>query len=268
MAGILTLQLKSIYGDKETNLKKVKHYIKFNSSKRLDLVVIPEFFATSTGYKENIEPEDGGETIKTICELAKEYNTNIIAGSVVRQKSDGKFYNTSFAINRMGEVIETYDKIHLWNYMGGSEGNFTTAGNEIKISHFDFAKVGMSICFDIRYPMMYKELAKKGADIIVLPTAWLVPKELYESESDLKVAKEMWQSMNKIRAFDNMVYFVVSNQTKDISDSMCGIGNSMVISPSGQIMGMLDDKEGAFYTNIDMEVLKMYRQLFPIAKLD
>ena len=129
MAGILNIQLKSLLGDKETNLKKIEHYIKFNKDKKLDLVIMPEFFTTSTAYKDTPEDENGGDVIKTMQRLAKEYNTNIIAGSVVR-KIDNKLYNSTFAIDRMGEIIEVYDKIHLFNYMGGTEGQRITASEE------------------------------------------------------------------------------------------------------------------------------------------
>ena len=119
MVGILNIQFKSTIGNKEINLKKVEHYIKKNSDKNLDLVVIPEFFSTGVHHESFLnfpEDENGGETIKTICELAKQYNTNIIAGTVI-ESCYGKLYNTSFAINRNGEIIEKYRKIHLFNYM-------------------------------------------------------------------------------------------------------------------------------------------------------
>ena len=149
MAGILNIQLKSLLGDKETNLKKVEHYIKFNKDKNLDLVIVPEFFTTSIAYKDTPEDENGGKAIKTMQRLAKEYNTNIVAGSIVRKIGD-RLYNSTFAINRIGEIIEVYDKIHLYNYMGGTEGQRITAGTEMKIAHFDFAKVGLTICYDMR----------------------------------------------------------------------------------------------------------------------
>ena len=139
MAGILNIQLKSLMGDKEINLKKVEHYIKFNKDKKLDLVVMPEFFSTNIDYDKSPEDENGGETIKFIQKLAKEYNTNIVAGSVVRKIGDKQF-NTSFAIDRNGEIIAKYDKIHLFNYMGGTEGKTISAGDKIAVAHFDFAK--------------------------------------------------------------------------------------------------------------------------------
>jgi predicted amidohydrolase len=124
MAGILNIQIKPTIGDKEINLKKVEHFMKKHSDKKLDLVVFPEFFSTGVNGKafdEVPEDENGGETIARVKELAKKFNTNIVAGSVIERVGD-KSYNTCFVIDRKGEVVGKYRKIHLYNYMGGTEG--------------------------------------------------------------------------------------------------------------------------------------------------
>ena len=267
MAGILNLQLKLLLGDKKTNLKKVEHYIKFNSDKRLDLVVMPEFFSTNIQYEDEPEDENGGDTIKFIQNLAKQYNTNIIAGSVVRKVGEN-LYNTSFAIDRTGEVIAKYDKIHLYNYLGGREGNSITEGKKIITASFDFAKVGMAICFDVRYPMLFKQLAKEGVQIITLPTAWLVPKDVYEDETSKKYARDMWLAMNRTRAYDNMVYFIVSNQTKEVDGTLFGLGGSAIISPTAQVLSYIEEKEGAIFADIDVQEVKYLKSIYPIANID
>ena len=172
MTGILNIQVKPIIGNKELNLKKIEHYIKKYSDKNLDLVVFPEFFSTGISHEQFLnypEDENGGDTIAFIQELAKKYNTNIIAGTVIEKSAD-KLYNTSFIIDRNGNIIDKYRKIHLFNYMGGTEGERITPGDREVVVDFDFGKVGLGICFDIRYPLHYNKLIKKGADIIVLPT--------------------------------------------------------------------------------------------------
>jgi len=267
MVGILNIQIKSVYADKETNLKKVEYFIEKNSDKKLDLVVMPEFFATSIGYLECFEPEDGGESVRFISSLAKKYNTNIIAGSVVRKKGDN-LYNTSFAINRSGEVIKTYDKIHLFNYMGGTEGREISAGKDIETVDFDFGKVGMAICFDVRFPLFFNKLIKENVDIIVLPTAWLIPDEIYNNQETLKSAKEMWKAMCRTRAYDNQIYLIVSNQTKTTTKGFSGIGESMIIAPTAEILENAGDNECAIYADIDLNVVNYYRKLFPIANID
>ena len=266
MAGILNIQIKSVLNDKNINFRKIEHFIKRNADKELDLVVLPEFFATNNNYLETIEPNDGGETIKFIKELAKKYNTNIIAGSVVRKDKD-KFYNTSFAINRSGKIVQTYNKIHLYNYFGGNEGEKITAGNEIAIAEFDFARVGMAICFDIRFPLHFQNLIKENVDIITIPCAWLVPDEVYNNQECLEIATNMWKSICKTRAYDSGVYLIISNQTKEAAQNLYGLGSSMIIAPNAQILADAKDKECGIYANIDINVVKYMRQLFPIAKL-
>ena len=152
--------------------------------------------------------------------------------------------------------------------MGGTEGQRITAGTEMKIAHFDFAKVGLTICYDMRYPVFINEMMKKGVQIIAMPTAWLVPNEVYNEEETRKYAQEMFISMCRTRAYDNALFLIVSNQTKQISDAFCGIGNSMIISPTSQVIANAEDRECAIYADIDVQEAKYMKQLFPVDKID
>ena len=265
MSGILNIQIKSELGNKKANLEKVENIIKNNSDKKLDLIVMPEFFSTNIDYLEEPESENGGEVINFIQKLAKKYNTNIIAGSVVRKK-DEKLYNTSFAINRQGEIIEKYDKVHLFNYLGGTEGQRITSGNEMKTVQFDFAKVGLIICFDVRYPLFINKIAREDVSIIVMPTAWLVPKEVYGNPQSLKYAQDMFVSMCRVRAYDNSVFWVVSNLVS--GKEWLGIGNSMIISPTAEVIANAENDEIAIYAQIDEDMDKHLRAICPIVYQD
>lgn len=270
MAGILTIQLKSTIGDKEINLKKVEHFIKKNCDKKLDLVVFPEFFSTGFAnqtFSESFEDESGGETIAKVCELARKYNTNIVAGTVI-EAFESKLYNTSFAINRNGEIVEKYRKIHLFNYMGGTEGDAITAGDRYVVVDFDFGKVGLAICFDMRYPQQFRKLAQMGAEIIVLPTAWLVPNDVYDDKNALNFAKDTWIAMNKTRAFDNLVYFVSSNQCGKVNDEFGGLGNSLIVAPTSQLLANAKDDQIAVFADVDLEIVKYYKSIYPIASIE
>lgn len=270
MVGILSIQVKPSIGNKEINLKKINHFIKKYSDKKLDLVILPEFFSTGIDHESFLnspEDEKGGEAVEYIKNLATEYNTNIIAGTVIEKSAD-KLYNTSFAINRNGDTIAKYRKIHLFNYMGGTEGDRITAGEKEIVADFDFGKVGIGICYDIRYPLHYKKLAKTGADIIVLPTAWVIPNEIYKDPNTLKYAQEMWIAMNRTRAYDNMVYVISSNQTKEVNERVSAIGNSMIISPTAEVLANAQNDECAIYADIDLDIVKYLRQIYPIAQMD
>lgn len=262
MNGILCIQINSVTGNKEYNFQKVERFLEENKNKKIDLTVLPEFFATNNDYTKYAEPSDGGAAINFLCKSAKKYNTNIIAGTVVRKKNDG-LYNSSFAIDRRGEIIKIYDKIHLYNYFGGTEGERIRAGKETAVAEFDFAKVGMSVCFDIRYPEHFRKLIRQGAEIIVLPTAWLIPDNIYNNPVKLKSQREMWISMCRTRAFDNEVYFIVSNQTKSAAKTLSGLGCSMIIAPDGEILGKAESEECAIYAEADLNLLKKIRQEFP-----
>ena len=270
MAGILNIQLKPTLGNKDVNLRKVEHYLNKNSNKNLDLVVLPEFFSTGIHHESFLNsPEDeaGGNTINVIKSFAKKYNTNIVAGSVI-EKCNDKLYNTTFVINRQGEIVAKYRKIHLYNYMGGTEGDRITAGNEEVVVKLDFATIGLGICYDIRYPLHYKKLAKMGAEIIVLPTAWIIPTEIYRDRESLAFAQDTWLSINKTRAYDNLVYLVSCNQTKEINDNISALGNSVIVAPTSQILANAKYDQDAIYADIDVEVVKYYKSIYPIAQID
>ena len=202
MVKILNIQINPVIGNKKDNLQKIESFIAENSDKNPDLIVLPEFFSTGIDHNSFInspEPVNGGDTIKFVSELAKKFNTNIVAGSVI-EKENNKLYNTTFVINRNGNIVDKYRKIHLYNYMGGTEGERITAGDKIVVTDLDFGRIGLGICYDIRYPLHYKKLAKLGAEIIVLPTAWGVSNEIFEDKAMLKHAQELWIAINKTRA--------------------------------------------------------------------
>lgn len=267
MANILTVQMQSKPGQIQENLNKVEAAVAAHHDKDLDLVVLPEFFATSIDY---IQPEidkNGGYVIDKICNLANKYHTNIIAGSVVRFKPDGRNYNSSFAINRYGETVAVYDKIHLFNYFGGGEGNSITAGNKICTVDLDFARVGMAICFDIRYPVQFNEFLKQNVQLIVLPTAWIFPSAMLAVAEERQSLEDIWQSMAKTRAYDNEAFVVVCNQCGEIGHGMEGLGNSMVVSPYGKLLSLAGSFEETMLTHIDIGLADKCKQEFPKAFL-
>lgn len=265
MTGILSIQFNPKIGDKKANLKRVESFLEENKDKKPDLVLVPEFFSTGIDHNSFInfpEDENGGLVIDKMKELAVKYNTNIISGSVI-EKFEGKLYNTSFAINREGEIVGKYRKIHLFNYNGGTEGERITAGLEPVVVDFDFGKVGLNICYDFRYPMLQKTLAKMGAEILVCPTAWCIP-----NTADFEAARDIWVSLNKTRAYDNLVYTVSSNQTGKSNDRISCIGYSAIISPEGIIIKNAKDKEDAIYADIDLGIVREYKKTYPIAEID
>lgn len=268
MIGVLCIQTKPVIGDKKANINIIEQFIKENCRKTIDLVVMPEFFSTGIDHKIFVnEPEDknGGDTILKMKEIAKKYNTNIIAGSVIEAQND-KLYNTAFIINRQGKIIAKYRKIHLFNYLGGTEGERITPGDEFVTVDFDFGRAGIGICYDIRYPLHYKKLAQMETEIIVLPTAWVISAESYKNS--FKKEQEIWTALNRIRAYDNMVYTVSCNQTGLINDKIGAIGTSIICSPAGEIISKADNEQCVLYAELDLNIVKDLKSVYPIAMIN
>lgn len=266
MAGILSIQYKQIVNDKQANLLKIAEILEQNSDKTLDLVVLPEFF--STGICDEMytdtEPSDGGKTVKFISELAKKYNTNIIAGTVI-EKDDDKLYNTMFVLDRNGQAAGKYRKIHLFGYMGGNEDKALTAGDKEVVIDLDFARVGLSICFDIRYPLHHRKLAQAGAEIIVSPSAFSYPASL--SDEDKFAFINTWRSLNVTRATENLVYFVTSNLLGKSYPYLYSIGNSMISDPWGRILADAKEDETSVYAAISLMAGKEIRKIYPACNI-
>lgn len=266
MAGILSLQYKQTPGNKKANILKVSQMLKENTDKTPDLVILPEFF--STGICDEMyttpEPSDGGETVAAIAELAKQYKTNIISGTVIEKDGD-KLYNTMFVLDRNGKVVGKYRKIHLFAYMGGTEDKALTAGNEEVILDLDFARIGLSICFDIRYPLHHRKLAQAGAEIIVSPSAFSYPASL--SDEDKAAFVNTWRALNVTRATENLVYFVTSNLFGKSYPYLYSIGNSMISDPWGRILADAKEEETAIYADISLLAGRDIRKVYPACNI-
>ncbi len=267
-AGILSVQYNPIIGNKKGNIEKVTEIIHQYSDRQLDLVVLPEFFSTGISdeaFMNSPEDEKGGNTIMEMRAVAKRYKTNIIAGSVVTLE-DGNRYNTSFAINREGNVIAEYRKIHLYNFAGGNEDKSFTPGNKIVVADFDFAKVGMSICFDIKFPMHYKKLIQAGAEIIASPSACITMNGFSEQvKSDFV---KTWHAMNMTRASETLTYFITSNLVGLNGKELFAVGNSMICDPMGTVIAGADTYESGVYAEIDLSIVRDFKRLYPIAEMD
>lgn len=261
MNGILDIQINITQDKPEINRKKVEHFIKKYSDKTLDLVVLPENFC--------LYDSDGlmQETLEFFELLAKKYNTNIVAGSIV-EKDGENFYNTSYVFDRTGNIAGKYRKIHLLDFIGEKECENLSSGEDFIVVELDFAKIGLAIGYDLRFPVMYKNLSNSGADIIVQPSMWTVPNEIYEDEESLRYAQGMWVALNRTRAYDNQIYLVTSNQTKQISDVSSAIGCSLIVSPTAEVLANAKNDQCAVYAKVDIQAARYYKTLCPIAKID
>lgn len=268
MAGVLSIQFEPVLNEPEANLKKVENILTDavsalkNSQKPLDLVVLPEFFITGVSHKytENPLPSSGGRPIEFMAEAARKYNVNIAAGTVIIEE-EGKLYNTMFVLNRAGETVAKYRKIHLFKYFGGTENEGVTPGNSTVVADLDFAKVGLAICFDIKYPLHYRKLAQQGAEIIVNPAAWAYLKSVKGQKTQNSTA---FEALSIARANENLVYFITANECGE-AGPLGNTGGSKIISPLADILADAKEKEGSIYAEIDLELVRELKKTTPMA---
>jgi len=254
---ILGIQIQPELGNKQANLEKVKTFIEQYAWFKPDLIVLPEVFNSGVDPKDILkfaEPIPGGPTTDLMSELAKKLGTNIVAGSYIETLPDGDHKNSSVVFDRNGEIIGKYNKIHLFNYHGSEEGKFVTPGCRANIVETDIGKIGLSVCFDIRFPELYRCLTYAGADIITNVAAFPYPKY------------DHWVTLHKARAIENLSYIVTVNQCGRVSIKRQNLGMSMVINPWGDVIASAGTDEGVMMAQIDLEYQRKTREAFPILK--
>ena len=249
---LLAIQMGSIIADIDANIRKVEELLESNLSlKQADFVFLPEVWTCGwecSCFKDCAENIDKSKSLSMLKRIAKKYNTNIIGGSFIENKSNGTYANTCPVINRKGELICTYEKNHLFSYYGCNEGDIITAGKSPVMVELDGLKIGLTICYDIRFPEIYRAYRKAGADLLVNLAAWGASKKI------------PWDSMTTSRAVENQTYFVALTQTGLLKDGTENLGHSMVLDYNGNILSEIDKIEGGIYANINLKEMYEFRE--------
>ena len=263
--GVLSCQFEPYIGNRDKNLEKVDELIGQYGDKNIDLVLVPEFFTTGIP-KDGFIPEEEktSYTLDFMKNLAKKYKTNICCGSIIEKEYD-KLYNTTYFIDRSGDVTGKYRKIHLFSYFGGNEHLSITKGDKIVVVEADFGVVGLSLCFDIRFPLLYNKLIKAGAEIIVCPNAWCIPKKMND---ELTLKQEEIKAFTIARASENLVYFITSSLSGSIGSGLLGAGYSSIVSPRAEILAEANELNQAIYSEIDLSTVRKFKKEFPVYKID
>ena len=248
---LLAIQMSSEIGQINNNIEKVEKLLDVSLSKQLaDFVFLPEVW--TVGWDCNncpycAEELESSKSIYMLKNIAKKYSTNIIGGSIIEKKANGELSNTCPVINKKGELVCTYEKNHLFSYYGSNEGNYIKAGESPIIVQLDGIKIGLSICYDIRFPELYRAYRKAGADILVNMAAWGANKKI------------PWDSMTTSRAVENQTYFVALTQTGKLLDGE-NLGHSMILNYNGEILSEINKIEGGIYATIDLNEMYDFRK--------
>ena len=243
---------------KETNLKKIIGFICEAAKKKASLIAFPEFMMFYTNSAQtpkeltNLAETINGNFVKSIANAAKENKIQVVGSFYEKSSKKDRVYDTSFVINKSGKVISTYRKIHLYDALGFRESDKMTSGSKIaKPVKTTIGKIGMMICYDLRFPEMSRSLAVAGSEVLVAPSAWV------KGENK----EEHWLTINKTRAIENGCYVIAPDQVGNI---YCG--RSVVVDPYGKILLDMKKKQGIDYVDIDLKKVKQVRKVLPLLK--
>lgn len=255
---LLAIQMESAIGSLELNIESVKNLLTANLNKyeKCDFVFLPELWTIGwdcPSFPASAEILENSKSVSMLKNIAKEFGVNILGGSFVRKDSD-KLFNTCPVINREGEVICIYDKNHLYSYNGDTENSYISVGENPIMVEIEGVKLGISICYDIRFPEIYRAYRKAGADILVNMAAW--PKS----------RKVHWDTLTKARAIENQTFTVALTQTGLLADGVENLGHSMIIDYNGNILDEINEVEGAIYAEIELEKMYEFRNKCTILK--
>jgi deaminated glutathione amidase len=254
------VQMKSSINKQDNLLESIK-YIKEAADRQADYIFFPEFQMAFTSNTQTIdelysiaETLPSSKFIKKLCHYSQKYNIGIVGTFFEKnnQQTDKKVFDTAFSTDKNGKIVSVYRKLHLYDAFGFKESSKFSRGDRIPNPILtSIGKIGLMICYDVRFPELSRILTVKGSDIIVIPSGWIhgIMKE------------EHWITMLKARAIENGVYVIAPNQVGNI---FCG--RSMIIDPLGSILTDLGDKIGIEIVDIQRERIEEVRKALPLLK--
>jgi omega-amidase len=247
---ICSAQIMSTWEDPEKTIKKAEIFIRHAADCGAKLICFPEQFATGWDPKPRSNIQDiRGSIITSLQEYAKEYRIGIIGS--IREEHHPLPKNTAIVINSHGRILTKYAKVHLFSPGHEHEGN--SAGTDLGIFTFDSITCGIAICYDLRFPELFRIYAQKGVHAVFVPSAW--------PQSRIR----HWELFIRARAAENQMYILGVNTTgKTPIDQYSGA--SMTADPHGTIISRANEAEQLLFSDIDPGEVERLRNAFPVEK--
>jgi predicted amidohydrolase len=247
-------------GNVESNRERAADAIESAARRGADIVALPEifnvgYFAFET-YQRNAEALDG-PTLSQVSDLAAEHGVGVLAGSIVEDLSltDGEtpddegLANTSVFFDRDGRRRAVYRKHHLFGYES-AEAEMLVPGESLGIAEFESVTLGMTTCYDLRFPELYRDIAEAGATLVLVPSAWPYPRI------------EHWTVLSRTRAIENQCFLATINGSGSYEDAIL-LGRSTVYDPWGTLLASTGDEPELVVTDIDPARVERVREEFP-----
>jgi predicted amidohydrolase len=246
--------------DKAANLDKAERMIRLAAARGARIVALPEVF--NWRGKRQVEGSAAesldGPTLTLMGNLARELEIYLLAGSITEHGPHAdRRYNTSVLFGPDGERLAIYRKIHLFDVdlpgrVTVKESDAKAPGTEVVTAQTSLGTIGMSVCYDLRFPELYRRLAFAGARVLMIPSAFTFP-----------TGEAHWEPLIRARAIENQSFVLAPAQFGANVHGFSDYGNSMIVDPWGRVLARAADQEGVIVAPIDMEYLERVRRELP-----
>jgi predicted amidohydrolase len=254
---VAAVQLNST-GDKARNLATAERLVRDAAADGAELVALPEkwnLLAAGPDQVAGAEPLDG-PTINAARGWARELGIHLLAGSVSEETDEGKVFNTSVMIGPDGEDLGVYRKIHMFDVDAGGvsyrESEHEQAGTEVVTTAVGRLIVGMSVCYDLRFPELFRILALRGARLIALPSAFTAA-----------TGRDHWEVLLRARAIENQLFVLAPNQVGPAPPHFESFGRSAIVDPWGVVLVTAPDEECFVAADLDLAAQERVRESLP-----
>ena len=250
--------------DYQVNLEKIEKFLSEAKAAACEAVFLPEcFYSMSDG--QTATPYlvvEGNEHFKNVSNLAAKYEIPLLAGTAASEL-DGKVINRNFNFDADGKLLNFYDKIHLFScdIKKGekkkviNEADIYTAGSEYSLLEFRGLKIGLGICFDLRFSEQALHYRKQGANVLTFPAAFTIP-----------TGKAHWHVLNRARAIENQCFVISPAQWGRHNDKIQTFGHSLVIDPWGNILADGEEGEKLLIADLDLSLVQENRHKIPMRR--
>jgi predicted amidohydrolase len=246
--------------DKAANLESAERLVAQAASTGADVVVLPEKWnaiGDAATLHDAAEPLEGGESVTAMSEWARRHGITLVGGSITeRREGREKLSNTSLVFDSGGTLVATYRKIHLFDVEVGGvtyrESEAEEPGDEAVVARLEDWVIGLSVCYDVRFPELYRILALEGAELVTVPAHFTTP-----------TGKDHWHVLLRARAIENQCYVAAAAQVGETLPGKPSYGRSLIADPWGLVVAQAPDEQTVIVAELDRAHLENVRTKLP-----